>query len=80
MDMRPATGAETPEFTTNDLAQSDNMSRRNPNTATQLRDLYRRDDIARALFDDAAKRRVRCGENLGRPYCADHRHNARKGD
>jgi hypothetical protein len=26
-------------------------------TATQLRDLYHRDDIARALFDDAARRR-----------------------
>ena len=57
MDMRPATDAETSEFTTSDPAQFHNMSRREPNTAIQLRDLYRSDDIARALFDDAAKRR-----------------------
>jgi hypothetical protein len=57
MDMRPATGAETPKFATSDPAQYDNMSRRDPDTATQLRDLYRSDAIARALFDDAAKRR-----------------------
>ena len=57
MDMRPATSAETLEFTTSDPAQFENMSRRDPNPETQLRDLYRRDDIARALFDDAAKRR-----------------------
>jgi hypothetical protein len=56
--MRSATGdAAIPGFTTSDLSQFENMSRRDPSIATQLRDLYRSDDIARALFDDAAKRR-----------------------
>jgi hypothetical protein len=49
--MRPATGAKTSELATSDQTQFDNISwGRGPNTATQLRDLYRRDDIARALF------------------------------
>ena len=36
-----------------------------PDVAARLKELYRKSDIARAVFDDAADRRLRRSENIG---------------